>query len=438
MEEHVTVIDSYPGSGKTSWAIENINKSSEDTKIIFITIFLDEVKRIMESCPEKQFVEPDAKIGEYNKLDHLKKLIGDGKNIVSTHALFSHMDDELIELLRSENYTLYLDEVFQCVNRYNLSRSKTKSKKRKEQITKQDVLTLLDKNIIKVEDDFSVTWVDNDKPLSAYEHMRQLANRQLLYMVNGNLLLWSFPIGVFRKGIFEKIYILTHRFESQLQWAYYTYFEVEYTKYHVKKNLETDKYELIETKNDDHELDFKNRIKEKIHIIENKKLNSIGDVYYDTRNHPYKYALSQTWFESKKNESAKKKLKNNIDNFFRYETPSKGEERLWTCFADDEKILRSKGASKTNWLACNARAVNKYGDRTHVCYPVNRFVDPFYDDFFSKRGFTINQDEFALSEMIQFLWRSAIRNDQEITVYIPSERMRTLLKKYLNNEPIWF
>jgi KaiC/GvpD/RAD55 family RecA-like ATPase len=437
MDDHIIVIDSYPGSGKTSLAIQNINESPEDTKIIFITIFLEEVQRIITSCPDKNFTEPE-KVGDSTKLAHLKRLISEGRNIVSTHALFSHMDDELIELLRSENYTLYLDEVFQCVHRYDLSRSSVKNKKRKEQITKQDVSTLLDKNIIKIEDDFTVTWVDNDKPLSAYEHMRQLANRQLLYMVNGCLLLWSFPISVFRKGIFEKIYILTHRFESQLQWAYYTYFDVEYTKCHVIKNIESGKYELVESENDDHEIDFKNKIKEKIHIVESKKLNSIGDVYYDTRNHPYKYALSQSWFENKKNASAKARLKNHIDNFFRYETQSDSDKRLWTCFLDDEPSLRSKGASKSNWLACNARAVNAYGDRTHICYPVNRFVDPFYDDFFSKRGFTINQDEYALSEMIQFLWRSAIRNDQEITVYIPSERMRTLLKKYLNNEQICF
>lgn len=41
---------------------------------------------------------------------------------------------------------------------------------------------------------------------------------------------------------------------------------------------------------------------------------------------------------------------------------------------------------------------------------------------------------WALSEMLQWIWRSAIRNGQKITVYIPSKRMRKLLLQWLNNE----
>ena len=43
----------------------------------------------------------------------------------------------------------------------------------------------------------------------------------------------------------------------------------------------------------------------------------------------------------------------------------------------------------------------------------------------------MHDDEYALSEMIQWIWRSAIRDGKEIWVYIPSRRMRELLKKWL-------
>ena len=39
---------------------------------------------------------------------------------------------------------------------------------------------------------------------------------------------------------------------------------------------------------------------------------------------------------------------------------------------------------------------------------------------------------YALSEMIQFICRSAIRNHEDIQVFVPSNRMRTILDKYLN------
>jgi hypothetical protein len=45
----------------------------------------------------------------------------------------------------------------------------------------------------------------------------------------------------------------------------------------------------------------------------------------------------------------------------------------------------------------------------------------------------INEDEWALSELIQWLFRSAIRQKEEIELYIPSERMRKLLIEWLNN-----
>ena len=39
-------------------------------------------------------------------------------------------------------------------------------------------------------------------------------------------------------------------------------------------------------------------------------------------------------------------------------------------------------------------------------------------------------DIYALSEMLQWIWRSRIRNGLSITVYIPSIRMRELLGEW--------
>ena len=38
----------------------------------------------------------------------------------------------------------------------------------------------------------------------------------------------------------------------------------------------------------------------------------------------------------------------------------------------------------------------------------------------------------ALSEMLQWVWRSAIRDDKPINLYIPSRRMRELLIDWIN------
>ena len=47
----VNVIDAIMGTGKTSAAINFINKSNDETKFLYITPYLSEVKRIIDSCP---------------------------------------------------------------------------------------------------------------------------------------------------------------------------------------------------------------------------------------------------------------------------------------------------------------------------------------------------------------------------------------------------
>jgi len=59
MENRIKVIDGYPGIGKSSWAIQNINESDENKKILYITPFLKEADRIATSCAKKKFLQPD-------------------------------------------------------------------------------------------------------------------------------------------------------------------------------------------------------------------------------------------------------------------------------------------------------------------------------------------------------------------------------------------
>ena len=82
----------------------------------------------------------------------------------------------------------------------------------------------------------------------------------------------------------------------------------------------------------------------------------------------------------------------------------------------------------------NSRATNKYKDRASVVYPVNRYLNPFVKNFFTTNGIEINEDGYALTEMLQFIWRSAIRDGEEIWIYIPSIRMRRLLYEWIEEQ----
>ena len=425
--KRIKVIDSFPGSGKTSMAIEYINQLDEDTKVIYITPFLSECTRIIQSTHRK-FIQPDTRNGMGRKMDHLKKLVSKGENIVSTHALFSNIDDELINNLRSNDYILFLDETMNVVENFDFYKEINLNEDKKLDSTKNDILSLVSKEYVKINDDYSISWI-SDEYLVKYEGLKNLANRNLLYFINNSLLVWTFPIEVFRPGIFSEIYILTYLFDHQIQSLYYDYFHLEYDFYHIEKI--DNQYKMIDTKDNKNELQWKKDIRDLITIIDQPKLNRIGSIYYDSNNHPVKSALSKSWYTN--NPDLISKVGENILNFFKHYTDTKTNQRMWTCFKDDVRRISRKDLSKKHWLEITSRATNDYGSRLALAYCINRYPNPFFEQFFNKRNIQINEDQYALAEMIQWIWRSAIRNFEPITIYIPSERMRNIFINWLND-----
>jgi hypothetical protein len=142
------------------------------------------------------------------------------------------------------------------------------------------------------------------------------------------------------------------------------------------------------------------------------------------------FALSAGWYKNPR--SLITVLKNNLYNYTRNITKSKSGDVLWTCYKNAKEDLKKGGGAK-GFAPCNIRATNDYKERTTVAYCVNMFMRPVVKNYFVSLGVTVDEDGFALSEMIQFLWRSALREGKEIKLYIPSKRMRNLLKDWLGS-----
>ena len=66
-----------------------------------------------------------------------------------------------------------------------------------------------------------------------------------------------------------------------------------------------------------------------------------------------------------------------------------------------------------------------------MAYCVNIFLKPDEKRYFMAHNVNVLEDEAALSTMIQWIWRSAIRDGEEIWIYIPSKRMRELLINWI-------
>ena len=141
------------------------------------------------------------------------------------------------------------------------------------------------------------------------------------------------------------------------------------------------------------------------------------------------FSLSVSWYE-KNIKSYAEGIKNNLYNFFRNKSKTPSNKNLWTVFKDYKKQLQGKGYAKS-FLSCNARATNAYSDRTAVAYMCNIFFNPILKNFFESKGVRIEEDKWALSEFLQFMFRSGIRKGEHIRIYIPSLRMRNLLKRWM-------
>lgn len=397
------VVDSIMGSGKTSSAINYINSLPDSSHFMFVAPYLSEVDRIVESCWGKNVAQPFYKEGR--KLNGLYSLLEEGKNVITTHQLFSKLGEEGIEAIKAFGYICFIDETLDCVNSYD----------------GEDGLNAYDTaGVLKAYADVDgetglVKWREpNYKGRFAPE--KELADNNELAYYNDNVFIKIFPLRVLT--CFKELYVLTYLFEGSFMSCYFKYFGLEYTNLYITgDNISNFTF----TGNKNKESKPEKNYRDLIHIVHNDKMNAIGDA---------NYSLSYSWFRRDSNSEDIKKLKGNLHNYFQNICKTKSSKCLWAAFKQSREKLSGMGYSK-GYIVPNARATNDYANRDVVAYVVNRFVNTNIMNFFKSRGIEPNEELFALSEMIQCIWRSAIRNDKPITLYVPSKRMRGLLENWI-------
>lgn len=407
-DKPIKVVDSIMGSGKTSAAINMIN-FDRDTNYIFITPYLDEVKRIKRST-DKKFYEPnyyDEDKNKYSsKFDSLHVLLSEGKNIVSTHSLFKRANRETRELIYNGNYTLILDEVMDVVEKLPMK--------------KNDIQGLFDLGLVYEKDNYLLWNEDKTDWDSRYNDIRDMALNYNLLKYKDTILIWTFPADIFKS--FKDVYILTYQFDAQIQKYYYDLHDIAY-KYYIANNDDFLGYHFKEKPEDYSEKEIKANIKSKLNILEHEKLNKIGDDAF---------SLSKSWY-MKTSDPVLNQLKKHTENYFKNILKSKAKENLWTTYKDYQNKVQGQRYTKA-FVPLNMRATNDYANRVNLAYLINRYPNTIIDNFLKTKGIEIDKDKYALAEMIQWIWRSRIRNDKEINLYIPSQRMRTLLYKWLDDE----
>lgn len=422
-----------------------------DENFIYCTPFLDEIERICKTCggTYKRFREPTYLDG--TKIDSFNRLLSECRDIAVTHTTFLNATNETLELIRSGEYTLIVDEVLDVVESFNNIQSVEDTPRQK--VTKDDVEFLLNHDIIQIREDCRVIW--NDKEYSnelKFSEVERLAKLDRLYCVSNNFLVTVFPPEVF--SYFKEIYILTYMFSGSLFKYYLDLFDIGYE---VKTVNEVESRKILTAYSKEQDGIFREHCKELITICDNDRMNRYR-----------RGTLTKTWYAGCGKEGLNT-LKNNLNNYFkRYLKNAKASngDIMWTCFKEYEDKLKGSGyirsRNMTNdeknlpkkemddlkkklscFVPCNARATNNYKDRWALAYCIDMRFHPMIRKMFTVRNEErinrgaepINPDEdlYSLSSLIQWIFRSRIRENQPITIYIPSKRMRELFAAWMDN-----
>ena len=318
--------------------------------------------------------------------------------------------------IREKGYTLFIDEVFETVKPF-------------DKIKLRDLKMLVSGNYITVTDERRVLPTEkiNELEGSSFSEALPYIKAGTVFMYKDKLMFWTFPPSTLRLS--EEIYILTYLFDAS----------------HLKKTLDMNgmsfsKSYIINgelTTNQPDYSELKQQYKQLIHIYKGR-MNKIGE--QDS-------ALSSTKWKNEYNEATKKQIANHARYFFEGGATKKvvpAEKCLWAVYGEKEKKPDSPDFNEPrkfnvpnysmSCIAFNERATNDFRDRYVLAYLVNVYEHLAIKRWFEAKKVNVNDDSFALSTMIQWIWRSRIREFEEIYLYMPSKRMRNLLDKWLDSK----
>lgn len=367
-------------------------------------------------------------VDRYNrtKLHSLKEQISVGVDVMSTHALFLRLDGETAGMFGRYDYELIIDEALDVVTALPTGKGKTNDEEDfvfhdlKQRVTDGNLKWLLEHDCISIDSSNynRVVWTDKSHLEHRYEDIERMVKAGGISYVNGTFLIWSFPISVLEA--FNDVTILTYRFDSSIFKAYLDFYGKDYEH----KTVVRDGNEL-------HLADFTQKISkgrqfaDLFNICSAEKLNAIG------LKTGRKCPLSYGWY-GRSNKTQRKALKDNLTNYFRHYCKADSDSVMWTTYKGYLESIKPPGYivrhdGKQSFVSCNSKATEEYKERYNLAYLIDRHLNPGIEAFFRQKNIIIPEDEYALSEFIQWIFRSRIREKEPVNLYVPSERMRNLL-----------
>lgn len=413
MTNTVEILDAICGSGKSSHIFNYINDNPQQ-RYIYVTPLLSEVhERVPNTIKTSVFHQPQVN-DDGTKIDNLLDLLTNGENISCTHSLFRKMTKEHLKQIKVNKYILIIDE------EVNLIDSDIG-------VRLGDIEYAFIKNMMVTDEDNLgvVKWIDTDfekvkhKKESAFLKLKQMCDIGILFSAKRKqeMLTIHLPIALITAA--HRVILCTYLFDGSILDGYL-----------ALKGISRVSYKGFEPCNSQ----VKQGIRDLITVAEHKHQKEMD-----------KLSLSYSWYINADKEdkslvaSAIRWCGNQAESSekFMFTTPKsfvcKANGTTNVRVKDFPATIKGKSTPNTCWIYSAARATNDFSHKNVLCHAYNRYPTMPVESYLRDYGFSVNRDMYAVSELVQWVFRSAIRNGEPITIYFLNKRMRTLFLDWLNN-----
>lgn len=446
------IVDSPMGIGKSSSLLEYLRFGG----FYFNNDFIDSLRRtgIFDDLQKDRFIifvstirerderflqELNAKCPEqppYNK--SILDLIRNGENIVTTQALFGLFNDETIEAFRKSDcvYHAFFDEIPSLFRGVIGGAQRPDSFDGVTRFGTADVLLMQQEHMIVNKNGVVKFNPDCDynrkyKDYKVFDAVKHLSRSCTLY-----------PSGD-KDGKFTSIVAFAKRelfacFKICWFFSYLTHGSLLH-KYCLMNSINMEYYHIADGKismNPDGA--FAETYPEGM-----ERLVILDDRLFNMEN-----SLSKEWYKRLRTDKTGlglKTLKTRFRNAYEFMQANgvRGHTFMFTTFNAYKDMLQSDGRrypTMKRFLPCNTKATNDYSNCIGVAYLCNRFYDVNCTNFLAqlakqqnKPELEFDNDNYALSELLQFIWRSNVRvkdSDKSVYVWVPDRRMRQLFQDF--------
>ena len=399
----ITVLDEPCGTGKTSRMIASLDPVKN---YLIVVPYLSEVDRVIRQADGIDLYQPDeSSVPERTKHAHLRQLLEEGKSVVATHALYENAVPVVREGLL-EGYHIIIDEVLDAAE---VIASKSPQSVQDFYI-QTNYLCLEDNGRVRT----SWNWLQHGNQAKDTLDARifSAADHGRLFLESGSNFITGIPEELLSAG--QSLTIMTFMFAGSLLKAYLNKLGIPYD---VKRDPKA-------------ELHFKQEARRLIDIRTIPALEKLCLTYTGQGK-----GLQQRNYQSRFGNALKNLRDRELNGLAHKDILITTRQDLW--FRKGDRIANIAGPCgkksrlfSANWIANTTRGTNDYSHCSNLLYLYDQHVNPTIARWLSVPAGKFSE-QYALTELIQWVWRSRIRNGKPIILYLPNNRMRRILQSYL-------